>query len=361
MSQNLFSEWVDDVFGNFEYFLESVNGAPLSADMWTPFYEKGPEGFYSDSILNSLGDSAMGKTPLAMTEWIAAQLLCPIKTKGQEEYIRPIDFWDELKPLRNKSYFTADHNKKKYFELYSGKIGSRNEENLAKLLYLNDSIPGLGNIIDYQVPLKGKQSDKIGKIDLVGYSEENRRFSLIELKYHPAGSHETLLRCVLEIYIYYKFLNKERFINDYIENYPHNLKGHASDRDELAFDSNAKFELIILFDNGAKDISEYANDEQIPLLPLDIYYPNQANYSKQFIEFLELKGNLGQKYLYMLCKEIASKEDIVFRFCKLARSEDSTNEKFEAVQFMEDKEKNIPVDFDWHIGKYYIQEQFIID
>ena len=174
MSQNLFSEWVDDVFGNFEYFLESVNGAPLSADMWTPFYEKGPEGFYSDSILNSLGDSAMGKTPLAMTEWIAAQLLCPIKTKGQEEYKRPIDFWDELKPLRNKSYFTADHNKKKYFELYSGKIGSRNEENLAKLLYLNDSIPGLGNIIDYQVPLKGKQSDKIGKIDLVGYSEENR-------------------------------------------------------------------------------------------------------------------------------------------------------------------------------------------
>ena len=149
---------------------------------------------------------------------------------------------------------------------------------------------------------------------------------MIELKYHPAGSHETLLRCVLEIYTYYKFLNKERFINDYIENYPHNLKGHASDRDELAFDSNAKFELIILFDNGAKDISEYA-----------------------------------QKYLYMLCKEIASKEDIVFRFCKLARSEDSTNEKFEAVQFMEDKEKNIPVDFDWHIGKYYIQEQFIID
>ena len=102
----------------------------------------------------------------------------------------------------------------------------------------------MGNIIDYQVPLKGKQSDKIGKIDLVGYSEQNRRFSLIELKYHPSGSQETLLRCVLELYTYYKFLDKERFKADFIENYPDNLKGHASNRDELCFLTQiAKFEL----------------------------------------------------------------------------------------------------------------------
>lgn len=361
MKQNLFSEWVDGVFGNFDYFLESVNGAALSIDMWRPFYEKGPEGFYSASILNSTGDSGIGEQSVPITEWIAAQLLYPIKTKKQNEYKRPIDFWEGIKPLRNKSYFTADHNKKKYFKLYSGKIGSRNEENLAKLLYLNDFVPYLGNIIDYQVPLKGKQSDKIGKIDLVGYSEQTRRFSLIELKYHPVGSQETLLRCVLEIYTYYKFLNKERFIADFITNYPNNLKGHASNRNELAFDSNAKFELVILFDAGAEDVYEYMNGKAIPLLPLEVYHPTQTIYSKQFIEFMDMKENLGQTFLYHLCKEIASKEDIVFRFCKLARSEDSTNEKFEVVEFMEDKDKTIPVDFDWHIGKYYIQDQFVID
>lgn len=361
MTQNLFSEWVDDVFGGFEYFLESVNGASASIDMWKPFYEDGPEGFYSTSILNSLGDSAIGEEPVPMTEWLAAQLLCPIKTNEQNEYKRPIDFWEGIKPLRNKTYFTADHNKKKYFELYSGKIGSRNEENLAKLLYLNDFIPGLGNIIDYQVPLKGKQSDKIGKIDLVGYSEQNRRFSLIELKYHPVGSRETLLRCVLEIYTYYKFLDKERFKADFIENYPDNLKGHASNRDELAFDSDAKFELIILFDAGAKDVSDYITGEEIPLLPLEIYQPIHSDYSRQFIEFVQMKENLGLIFLYNLCKKIASKEDIVFRFCKLARSKDSTNEKFEVVKFMDDKDKTVPVDIDWHIGKYYIQDQFIID
>ena len=114
MKQNLFSEWVDDVFGGFEYFLESVNGASASIDMWKPFYENGPEGFYSTSILNSLGDSAIGEEPVPMTEWLAAQLLYPIKTNEQNEYKRPIDFWEGIKPLRNKSYFTDDHNKKKY-------------------------------------------------------------------------------------------------------------------------------------------------------------------------------------------------------------------------------------------------------
>ena len=102
MRQNLFSKWVDDVLGGFEYFLESVNGASASLDMWKPFYEKGPEQFYSASILNSLGDSAIGEAQLSMTEWLAAQLLCPIKTNDQNEYKCPIDFWAGVKPFRNK-------------------------------------------------------------------------------------------------------------------------------------------------------------------------------------------------------------------------------------------------------------------
>ena len=100
MKQNLFSEWVDDVFGGFEYFLESVNGASASIDMWKPFYENGPEGFYSTSILNSLGDSAIGEEPVPMTEWLAAQLLYPIKTNEQNEYKRPIEFLGGDKTLK---------------------------------------------------------------------------------------------------------------------------------------------------------------------------------------------------------------------------------------------------------------------
>ena len=60
-----------------------------------------------------------------------------------------------------------------------------------------------GKILDYQVPLKNKSTDKgLGKIDLISVKESSKPGTKIiyflELK--KDNSKETLLRCLLEVY-----------------------------------------------------------------------------------------------------------------------------------------------------------------
>jgi Holliday junction resolvase-like predicted endonuclease len=69
----------------------------------------------------------------------------------------------------------------------------------------------LGLVIEYQVPLKEKSSDDAGKIDLV--TSTNKSVYIVELKY--IGNKETLLRAILEIWTYYKQLNKVNFLNSF--------------------------------------------------------------------------------------------------------------------------------------------------
>lgn len=54
--------------------------------------------------------------------------------------------------------------------------------------------PGIGIVLDYQVPLKNRREDKAGKVDLISLNEDN--LYLLELK--RQDSNETMLRCVLE-------------------------------------------------------------------------------------------------------------------------------------------------------------------
>ena len=69
----------------------------------------------------------------------------------------------------------------------------------------------LGLVIDYQVPLKEKRSDDAGKIDLI--TSKNKSVYIVELKY--IGNKETLLRAILEIWTYYKQLNKVNFLKSF--------------------------------------------------------------------------------------------------------------------------------------------------
>jgi hypothetical protein len=69
----------------------------------------------------------------------------------------------------------------------------------------------LGLVIDYQIPLKRKRSDDAGKIDLI--TTTDKFVYLIELKY--ADNKETLLRAILEIWTYYRYLNRENFLNSF--------------------------------------------------------------------------------------------------------------------------------------------------
>lgn len=88
----------------------------------------------------------------------------------------------------------------------------RDEENLAKELHKKE-LPYIGNIIDYQVPLKAIQSDKAGKIDLISVSSNPKKAFIIELKHEK--NTETLLRTALEISTYYCRLSHDNFIASY--------------------------------------------------------------------------------------------------------------------------------------------------
>ena len=86
---------------------------------------------------------------------------------------------------------------------------NRNEEYIALGMF-KKNFEYIGEIIDYQTPLKNKRSDRIGKIDLLSY---DNCLHMLELK--GQGSKETLLRCILEIYTYWKTVNREKLVSDF--------------------------------------------------------------------------------------------------------------------------------------------------
>ena len=92
-------------------------------------------------------------------------------------------------------------------------ITNREEERIAKEM-CNTYYEDLGDMFDYQIPLKSTQKDSgVGKIDLVAYNKNSNCVYLLELK--KRDSNETLLRCVLEVYTYWKQLNHDKFLADF--------------------------------------------------------------------------------------------------------------------------------------------------
>lgn len=71
----------------------------------------------------------------------------------------------------------------------------------------------IGQIIDYQTPLKDRQSDKAGKIDLLSYNEETKCAYILEFK--RADNEDTLLHCALEAYTYRRMVNDKKLLSDF--------------------------------------------------------------------------------------------------------------------------------------------------
>ena len=72
-------------------------------------------------------------------------------------------------------------------------------------------LPILGDVIDYQTPLKDIQKNNAGKIDLLTYDGQVLR--ILELK--TPDSKETMLRCVLEAYTYLKTINAAKLLKNF--------------------------------------------------------------------------------------------------------------------------------------------------
>ena len=91
----------------------------------------------------------------------------------------------------------------------------REEERIAIEMF-NHSKDGntynfIGDIMDYQTPLKNKKTDIAGKIDLLSYNGECLR--ILELK--KPFSDETMLRCVLEGFTYLKTVDEIKLLEDF--------------------------------------------------------------------------------------------------------------------------------------------------
>lgn len=216
--------------------------------------------------------------------------------------------WNSLMPVR-ENHFVPDHSKECECIIST----NRKEEILAKLLYRQGDVVGLGKILDYQTPLKEKKSDSYGKIDLLSYNTKDNLISIVELKYRPSVSDETLLRCILEAYTYYKLLVLDQ------------VKQKLNDENQQDILNNSQAELVVLFDEGIFTENENGYEKNL-MVSFDVngnvIYPDKTIKTQQYKEIKKLGLLNEDSQLYKLCKAILQHEKMLeqIRFLMLKRS-----------------------------------------
>lgn len=214
--------------------------------------------------------------------------------------------WKELTHVR-PNHFDTRHDHSESVEMEQLQGTNRKEEILAKLLFYQCEVDGLGYIFDYQTPLKETRNDSYGKIDLLGYNTDDKCYSVIELKYRPSGSEETLLRCVLEAYTYYRLLDIKQ-INSAVGH-----DGIQQLKKLPGYEHTNKAELVVLFDEKSCTKDDGGAETNLmlridPNKPNNPRYPSKTVVSQQFKECKELIDSSKRKALRTLCEEILAQE-----------------------------------------------------
>ena len=214
--------------------------------------------------------------------------------------------WTDLTPVRS-NHFDTKHSPSEIVDMKKLQGTNRKEEILAKLLFYQRKVDGLGYIFDYQTPLKEARNDSYGKIDLLGYNTDDECYSVIELKYRPSGSEETLLRCVLEAYTYYKLLD----INQIKSAVGHD--GIQKLKELSGYKHTNESELVVLFDEKscAKDDGGAETNLMLRIVsnkPNEPNYPSKTVVSQQYKECQELINPSKRKELRALCEAILKQE-----------------------------------------------------
>ena len=154
---------------------------------------KKPFTFYQAGVVNYLGRTT--DTGELYNE-IVAKYVCD----------HFAEFVDGIPTItREETYKTIGHN---------GEINpdsNREEEHIAIELSKQGKFDFIGEIIDYQTPLKNIAENKVGKIDLLSY--DGKTLYILELK--KPDSKETMLRCVLEGFTYMKTVDTEKLLKDF--------------------------------------------------------------------------------------------------------------------------------------------------
>ena len=273
----------------FEEF-KTTYGLTLSDEKWST---KFAANFYKSAVVNYKGKVTGSKD--LYSEVIAETLI-------NDNFIKD---WLNLIPVRPEHFKINHPNTDENVDAL--KITNRKEEILAKLLFYQGNVDGLGYIFDYQTPLKAAKNDSYGKIDLLGYNTDDDCYSVIELKYRPSGSEETLLRCVLEAYTYYKLLDLKQIKADVAHEGINNLKKLSE------YKHTNEAELVVLFDEKSC-IKDDGGDKTNLMLRIVSNEPNEPNYpsktvvSQQYKECQELINPSKRKALRALCEAILKQE-----------------------------------------------------
>ena len=265
------------------------------------------ENFYKAPIVNYKGylKGATQEDKNRYSEVISSILLSKDLLKS----------WKELAPVRS-NHFDTKHASSESVDMEQLQGTNRKEEILAKLLFYQREVSGLGHIFDYQTPLKKTKNDSYGKIDLLGYNSKDKCYSIIELKYHPSGSEETLLRCVLEAYTYYKLfdlnqiesaqdhkgINELRALNDYKHTKNAELVILFDEKSRAKDDGGENSNLMLRIDLQNKDKANKVNKANKEI------YPSKTVESQQHKECKELLDSDKRNSLRTLCDKILEQE-----------------------------------------------------
>ena len=231
--------------------------------------------FYKASIVNYKGyvQGASQTDKNRYSEVIASTLLSK----------NLLSAWTDLKPVRS-NHFDTNHSPSEIVDMNKLQGTNRKEEILAKLLFYQREVDGLG------------------------YNTDDECYSVIELKYHPSGSEETLLRCILEAYTYYKLLDLKQIKADV------DHAGIKALKKELPkYKHTDKSELVILFDEKSCTDDDGGAETNL-LLRIDPVvvdkpnYPSKTVVSQQYKECQELINPSKRKNLRALCEAILKQE-----------------------------------------------------
>ncbi|MBO4465770.1 MAG: hypothetical protein J5748_03750 [Bacteroidales bacterium] len=96
------------------------------------------------------------------------------------------------------------YNPQSHTEVTVNKETNQIEKTFAKSL-LNKTFDGFGHMMGFEIPLQDIRTDVGGDIDLFSYDPQSNNAYILEFK-RPKAT-DTLLRCALEAYTYYKRVN----------------------------------------------------------------------------------------------------------------------------------------------------------
>lgn len=149
--------------------------------------------FYKSGCINYRGKTS--DTKEYYTEVIAEWLL------------EHLDLFEQIQTItRSSSYRVVGHD-----GISDNPDSNREEELIAMAMMRQGNMPIIGEILDYQTPLKNRQKDRAGKVDLLAYDGTTLR--ILELK--EPDSRETMLRCVLEGYTYLRTVDTAKLLSDF--------------------------------------------------------------------------------------------------------------------------------------------------